>query len=141
MGLLDYSAFCEERYGEKTKDWNFEDALEQTIKEKYGKHYRVASELPINNFTIVDWMKVPGIGKTLATRLVEHAPYDSPDAVIKVKGVSKRIFDKLDDVLTQPVDSNRVQVEQPMPQEVVVSEDRGHDQALEPQSELVASQK
>ena len=52
-----------------------------------------------NELTIVDWMKVPGIGKTLATRLVESGPYESLDGVLKVKGVSKGTFERINETL------------------------------------------
>ena len=55
--------------------------------------------LDANELTIVDWMKVRGIGKTLATRLVENGPYESLDDVIKVKGVSKGTFERINETL------------------------------------------
>ena len=52
-----------------------------------------------NDLNIVDWMKVPGIGKTLATRLVENGPYESVDDVLKVKGVSKGTCKRINETL------------------------------------------
>ncbi len=52
-----------------------------------------------NELNIVDWMKVPGIGKTLATRLVENGPYESVDDVLKVKGVSKGTCKRINETL------------------------------------------
>ncbi len=58
-----------------------------------------APSLNANELTIVDWMKVPGIGKTLATRLVEGGPYESLNDVLKVKGVSKGTFERINETL------------------------------------------
>ena len=52
-----------------------------------------------SQLTIVDWMQVPGIGKTLANRLVENAPYASIEDVLNVKGVSKGIFERINETL------------------------------------------
>ena len=104
MGVLKYTSFCKDRYSQgtntHTRNSNANMVVDRGNVQDEKSQQGQQGQHPINNFTVVDWMRVPGIGKTLARRLVEHAPYNSMDAVVAVRGVSERILDKLNEVLT-----------------------------------------
>lgn len=60
--------------------------------------------LDINSATWVEWMQLPGIGETLARRIVEdreeHGPFESVEDVQRVKGVGVKTLAKLQPWLT-----------------------------------------
>lgn len=57
----------------------------------------------INNATKTELMKLPGIGVTKATAIIDYRtkqPFASVDELKNVKGISKRIFNNIKDDLT-----------------------------------------
>lgn len=60
--------------------------------------------LDVNSATWVEWMQLPGIGETLARRIVDdrerHGPFESIEDVQRVKGVGVKTIAKLQPWLT-----------------------------------------
>ncbi len=60
--------------------------------------------LDVNSATWVEWMQLPGIGETLARRIVEdretHGPFESIEDVQRVKGIGVKTLAKLRPWLT-----------------------------------------
>ncbi|WP_166826841.1 ComEA family DNA-binding protein [Thalassoroseus pseudoceratinae] len=56
-------------------------------------------QLDVNSATWVEWMQLPGIGETLARRIVEnreiHGPFSSIEDVQRVKGIGVKTLAKL----------------------------------------------
>jgi len=48
-----------------------------------------------SEFTIEDWTEIPGIGKTLAKRIVESGPYEQVDDLSNVRGISQRVLENI----------------------------------------------
>ena len=57
------------------------------------------TRVDINKAGIEELMKLKGIGRVLATRIVEYrssrGPFTTPDDITKVKGVSKNLLDRI----------------------------------------------
>ena len=51
--------------------------------------------LNLNTASASEIETLPGIGKTLAERILEGRPYQTPDDLLKVKGIGKAIFERL----------------------------------------------
>lgn len=51
--------------------------------------------LDINTASLEEIEKLPGVGPSLARRILEGRPYDSPDDLLKVKGIGKPTLEKL----------------------------------------------
>ena len=56
-------------------------------------------QLPVNEWTVTDWKKVPGVGVVLAMRIVENGPYESLDDLRRVKGVSDKVINGVVELL------------------------------------------
>jgi competence protein ComEA len=54
-------------------------------------------KLSLNNSSYEELLEVPGIGPTLAKRIIENRPYNSVEDLMKVKGIGKKKFEKLKD--------------------------------------------
>jgi len=67
---------------------------------KSGKQEEsVVVEKTVNDITEPEWLDVPGIGPTLAKRIVESGPYDNIDEVANVKGIRPSVFEALKELL------------------------------------------
>ncbi len=55
--------------------------------------------IDINQATWVEWMQLPGVGKTLAQRILdyrqEHGPFQSVDELDDIKGIGPKTLEKL----------------------------------------------
>jgi len=61
--------------------------------------------LNLNEATFQELVLVPGIGKTLAGRIIAHRPYRTIEDLKQVKGIGEKTFDKLKPMLfVDPVD-------------------------------------
>ena len=49
----------------------------------------------VNSYTLEDWMGVPGIGETLAQRILESGPFSSLEEVRQVRGVGEKVFERI----------------------------------------------
>ena len=71
----------------------FEDTDEAVLQEPETK------QLPINEWSVADWKKVPGVGVTLAMRIVSNGPYQDIEDLRRVKGVSDKVVNSLNELL------------------------------------------
>lgn len=55
--------------------------------------------IDMNEATWVEWMQLPGIGKTLAQRIIEHrethGPFQSVDDLDEIRGIGPKTIEKL----------------------------------------------
>jgi competence protein ComEA len=51
--------------------------------------------LDLNTASETDIQTLPGIGKSMATRILQGRPYRTPEDLLKVKGIGKATFEKL----------------------------------------------
>lgn len=67
-------------------------------------YQQVPEKLDINRATAEQLQKVPGIGETLAKRIVdfrgEHGPFEKIDDLLNVRGIGVRSLEKLRSYLT-----------------------------------------
>jgi competence protein ComEA len=85
IGLWYYKVLNPPKY-EILKKPNNEIILKDSIK-----------KLSLNNSSYEELLEVPGIGPTLAKRIIENRPYSSVEDLMKVKGIGKKKFEKLKD--------------------------------------------
>jgi DNA uptake protein ComE-like DNA-binding protein len=64
-----------------------------------GKQEPAEQVCPINEWGVEEWRKVPGVGTTLAMRLVGQGPYQSLEGIRQVKGISERIVNEVRQLL------------------------------------------
>lgn len=63
----------------------------------------IKEKININTATLKQLMKIQGLGKTLASRIIqyrtEHGPFEKLEDLLKVRGIGKKIFIKIKDQL------------------------------------------
>ena len=63
-----------------------------------------ASKININEATAAQLQQLPGIGKTIAERIVqyreEHGPFKTPDEIKKVSGIGAKKYEAIKDRIT-----------------------------------------
>ena len=59
-----------------------------------------AGKVNINMATVEELDTLPGIGPTMAQRVIEGRPYGSVDDITRVKGIGEATFEKLKDLIT-----------------------------------------
>lgn len=89
FNLKNYKEWAADNVEGKAPELNIEDIV---LKD---------AEVPsVNTMTVEQWSEVPGIGPTLAQRLVESGPYDSIEGIRAVKGISEKVFNSVKSLLT-----------------------------------------
>ena len=84
----------------KISDYNIEDI--KNIDERIDN----ARLVNINEAGIIDLMKLKGVGRILAERIIDYrsqkGPFKSKDQINNVKGIGKKLFDGLkDDIVVE----------------------------------------
>jgi competence protein ComEA len=76
-----------------------EDTLKNTVNRATGTSKRIDSPIDINLATIQEFMKLPGVGKVTAQRIVDYrasnGKFSSIEDLLKVKGIGKSKFEKI----------------------------------------------
>lgn len=61
-------------------------------------------KIELNNATVVELMQLPGVGKTLAARIVEHREqngcFRSADDLLRVKGIGPKLSERIKPYIT-----------------------------------------
>ncbi|MEO0223895.1 MAG: helix-hairpin-helix domain-containing protein [candidate division WOR-3 bacterium] len=83
IGLWYYKVLNPPKY-EVLKKPNEEIILKDSIK-----------KVSLNNSSYEELLQVPGIGPTLAKRIIENRPYEKIEDLMKVKGIGKKKFEKI----------------------------------------------
>jgi competence protein ComEA len=69
-----------------------------------GTVFAAEAKVDINKASVEELTALPGVGETLARRIVEYreqqGPFGSPEELMNVKGIGERSFEKLRDQLT-----------------------------------------
>jgi competence ComEA-like helix-hairpin-helix protein len=64
---------------------------------------QAADKINLNTATVEQLMNLPGIGPSLAERIIEHrtiTPFKSVEDLLEVKGIGNSKFEKLRDLVT-----------------------------------------
>ena len=66
--------------------------LHNPVDEKLGK---VGSKIDLNNSSVLTFRRYRGMYPTLARKVIEHAPFDTVEDVLEIKGLNNRELDIL----------------------------------------------
>ena len=92
----DWKKLPGERQAQRDEDREFELAIDKQKQLKPGE------KIHINKAARDDLMKLPGIGETMANRIIESRPYRTPNDLLKVSGIGPKTLEKLKPYLSFP---------------------------------------
>jgi competence protein ComEA len=75
-----------------------QEAAQKT--EKTKSKLAAGQHVNINTATKEELDALPGIGPAKAQAIIDNRPYNTPEDIMKVKGIKQKTFDKLKDIIT-----------------------------------------
>ena len=104
LALLFPLSACVKREHQLQTTANDRQTFASTLNNPASQQPEIAARININTASAVDLEKLPGIGKALAERIVEHREefghFRRPEHLIIVRGISERRFRALQDLIT-----------------------------------------
>ncbi len=93
--LTDWDRIADERGLQRAED----DELELA---QGNQPLRVDERINLNTATRDELMRLPGIGETMAYRIIEKRPYTSPNELTRVNGIGGKTFARIEPFLETP---------------------------------------